>query len=351
MSTIHQWPTASDDATPALRTAVDYLLSQPEELGVTQALLVAQGGRIIAEGYGPEITAETTLISWSMAKSVTQNLFGLMAADGLLNVDDPAPIAEWASDERAAITIRDLLAMRSGLRFIEDYVDDSISHCIDMLFGAGKDDVAGYAASQPLEHPVGSLFSYSSGTTNILCRIASQLLGPGPDGVGRYLNERLFGPLGMTSATPKFDAAGTFIGSSFLYATARDFARFGEFNRLDGVWGGQRMLPEGWVSYARTPTPVPETENYGYGAQWWLWPWTDSFAAHGFEGQRILIVPEAELVVVRLGKTPESANPALRSAIEAMVHAVIDSSGTSQGTLNGVGNGVLNRNSVAGSHS
>jgi CubicO group peptidase (beta-lactamase class C family) len=322
MSATHQWPTAFNDATPSLHRAVDALLAQPDELGVTQALVVVQGGRILAEGYGPETTADSTLISWSMAKSVTQNLFGLMVGDGLLSIDDRAPIAEWANDERAAITIRDLMAMRSGLRFIEDYVDDSISHCIDMLFGAGKDDVAGYAASQPLEHPIGSVFSYASGTTNILCRIASQLLGPGPDGVGRYLDDRLFGPLGMTSATPKFDAAGTFIGSSFLYATARDFARFGEFNRLDGVWNGQRLLPEGWVSYARTPTPVPETENYGYGAQWWLWPWKDSFAAHGYEGQRILIVPEAELVLVRLGKTPETANLALRSALEAIVEAV-----------------------------
>jgi CubicO group peptidase (beta-lactamase class C family) len=323
MSATHQWPTAFNDATPSLHRAVDALLAQPDELGVTQALVVVQGGRILAEGYGPETTADSTLISWSMAKSVTQNLFGLMVGDGLLSIDDRAPIAEWANDERAAITIRDLMAMRSGLRFIEDYVDDSISHCIDMLFGAGKDDVAGYAASQPLEHPIGSVFSYASGTTNILCRIASQLLGPGPDGVGRYLDDRLFGPLGMTSATPKFDAAGTFIGSSFLYATARDFARFGEFNRLDGVWNGQRLLPEGWVSYARTPTPVPETENYGYGAQWWLWPWKDSFAAHGYEGQRILIVPEAELVLVRLGKTPETANLALRSALEAIVEAVV----------------------------
>jgi CubicO group peptidase (beta-lactamase class C family) len=325
MSATHQWPIALDHATPALRRAVDALLAQPDELGVTQALVVVQGGRIIAEGYGPETSAESTLISWSMAKSVTQNLFGLMVGDGLLSIDDRAPIAEWANDERAAITIRDLLAMRSGLRFVEDYVDDAISHCIDMLFGAGKDDVAGYAASQPLEHPISSRFSYASGTTNILCRIASQLLGPGPDGVGAYLNDRLFGPLGMTSATPKFDGAGTFIGSSFLYATARDFARFGEFNRLDGVWNGQRLLPEGWVSYARTPTPVPETESYGYGAQWWLWPWKDSFAAHGYEGQRILIVPEVELVVVRLGKTPETANVALRAALEAIVDAVVGS--------------------------
>ncbi len=326
MSTTQPWPTAFNDASPGLRSAVDHLLSQPKDLGVTHALLVAQGGRIITEGYGPETTADTTLISWSMAKSVTQNLFGLMVGDGLLSIDDPAPIAEWARDERANITIRDLLAMRSGLRFVEDYVDDSISHCIEMLFGAGKADVGGYAASQPLEHPIGSLFSYSSGTTNILCRIASQLLGPGPEGVGRYLNQRLFGPLGMTSAIPKFDEVGTFIGSSFLYATARDFARFGEFNRLDGVWGGRRLLPAGWVSYARTPTPVPETENYGYGAQWWLWPWTDSFAAHGYEGQRIMIVPEAELVVVRLGKTPEPSNPILRAALEAIVNAVLVSS-------------------------
>ena len=325
MTLTNEWTTAYDQATPALTRSVQYLLDQPEALGVTEAIVVCQGGQILAEGYGPEITADATLISWSMAKSVTQNLFGLLVADGLINIDEPAPVEEWANDARRNITVRDLLAMRSGLRFVEDYVDDSISHCIEMLFGSGKDDVAGYAAAQPLENPIGSQFSYSSGTTNILCRIASQLVGKGPDGVGRYLNDRLFQPLGITSAIPKFDEAGTFIGSSFLYANARDFARFGEFNRLDGVWNGHRLLPEGWVSYARTPTPVPETENYGYGAHWWLWPWTNSFAAHGYEGQRVLIVPEAELVVVRLGKTPERANELLRYAIESVVNAVVES--------------------------
>ena len=319
-----EWPTAFNDASLGLRTAVDYLLSQPEELGLTQAILVAKQGRIIAEGYEPQVSPDTTLISWSMAKSVTQTLFGLLVADGLLSIDDQAPIPAWATDERSAITIRDLLAMRSGLRFIEDYVDDSVSDTIEMLFGSGKHDVASYAIAQPLQHPTGSQFSYSSGTTNILCQIASRILGPGPEGVGQYLQDRLFGPLGMTSAIPKFDEVGTFIGSSFLYATARDFARFGEFNRLDGVWNGERLLPEGWVSYARTPIPVPESENYGYGAHWWLWPWKDSFAAHGYEGQRILIVPEAELVVVRLGKTPEPAKQLLRTALEAVVAGAME---------------------------
>ena len=231
MGSAHEWITAYERCPLGLGDAVNRLLSQPNELGETHGVVVAQAGRIIAEGYGPGIDAQSTLISWSMAKSVTQNLFGLLVGDGLISVDDKAPISEWANDARADITIRDLLAMRSGLRFVEDYVDDSISDCIEMLFGSGKNDVAAYAAARPLAYPIGSVFSYSSGTTNILCRIASQLVGPGPHGVGRYLSDRLFGPLGMSSAIAKFDDVGTFIGSSFVYCTARDFARFGEFNR------------------------------------------------------------------------------------------------------------------------
>ena len=291
---------------------------------ITLAELVLHGGEIVHEEYGPTAGPDTTLISWSTAKSVTHALAGIAVRDGLLELDAPAPVPEWASDERAAITPRQLLHMSSGLRFVEDYVDDSISHCIDMLFGAGQGDVAGYAAALPLDHPPGSVFNYSSGTTNIVSRIVGEAVGGGEAGMRAFLRDELFGPLGMTSADPRFDAAGTFIGSSFLYCTARDFARFGQLYLADGVWDGRRVLPEGWVEFARAQAPVPVEEEFGYGAHWWLWDghgFPGTFAAHGYEGQYIIVRPDRELVVVRLGKTPVEVRPPVIERLQELLKA------------------------------
>jgi CubicO group peptidase (beta-lactamase class C family) len=281
---------------------------------VTLAELVVRRGEVVHEAYGPGTGPDTTLISWSTAKSVTHALTGIAVRQGLLELDAPAPVAEWAGDDRRSITLRQLLNMRSGLRFVEDYVDDSTSHCLDMLFGAGKDDVAGYAAALPLDHGPGSTFNYSSGTTNIVARTIGQAVGGGEVGMRLFMQAELFAPLGMSSADPRFDAAGTFVGSSFLYCTTRDFARFGELYLNDGVWGERRILPEGWVDFARTPVPVPPEEEFGYGAHWWLWDghgFDGTFAAHGYEGQYIVVCPARGLVVVRLGKTPVELRPAV----------------------------------------
>ena len=291
---------------------------------ITLAELVLHRGEIVHEEYAPTAGPDTTLISWSTAKSVTQALVGIAVRDGLLDLDAPAPVPEWADDERSAITLRQLLHMSSGLRFVEDYVDDSISHCIDMLFGAGQADVAGYAAALPLDHPPGSVFNYSSGTTNIVSRIVGQAVGGGEAGMRAFMQDELFGPLGMTSADPRFDAAGTFIGSSFLYCTARDFARFGQLYLADGVWEGRRLLPEGWVDLARTPAPVPVEEEFGYGAHWWLWDghgFPGTFAAHGYEGQYIIVRPDRDLVVVRLGKTPVEVRPPVIERLQELLDA------------------------------
>ena len=172
-------------------------------------------------------------------------------ADGRLELDAPAPVPEWRGTAKEAITLQDLLDMRPGLEWVEDYVDDSISHCIDMLFGSGQDDMAAYAAALPLIHAPGSTWNYSSGTTNIVCRIIGDVVGGGREGVEQFLHERLFEPAGMHSAIPKFDTSGTFIGSSYVYATARDFAKFGELYRNDGVVHGHRVLPAGWSDHAR----------------------------------------------------------------------------------------------------
>ncbi len=284
----------------------------------TLAAVVIQRGRLVAEAYGPDTDADTTLISWSMAKSITQALVGLLVGDGRLDLDRPAPVAAWADDERRAITLRQLLTMTSGLEFVEDYVDDQVSHVIEMLFGTGADDVAAYAESFPLLHAPGTHHSYSSGTTNIVSAICSRALDAGIDVVD-YLQARLFDPLGMSSAVAKCDPAGTFIGSSFVYATARDFARFGQLYLRDGCWDGERVLPPGWVDFARRPVDPVVDEACWYGGHWWLWDDdTGAFACHGYEGQYTVVVPGKDLVIVRLGKTPADHGPDVRAWIAAL---------------------------------
>ncbi|ABI76843.1 beta-lactamase [Hyphomonas neptunium ATCC 15444] len=279
----------------------------PSQMGETHAFLAVQGGRIVAERYWTGFDATSTHHSWSQAKSMTQALVGILARDGRLDIHAPANVPEWqqADDPRRAITLDQLLRMSSGLKFAEDYVDAGVSDVIEMLFGSGKDDVAAYAAKSPLIHPPGSAWSYSSGTSNLVARAAALSLGASGEAFRDFMVRELFGPIGMRSAQPKFDKAGTFIGSSFCYCTARDFARFGLLYLRDGVWEGQRLLPEGWVDYARTPTPVPPTERLGYGAHWWLgMAGPGSFSANGFEGQFTVLVPELDLILVRNGKSP-----------------------------------------------
>ncbi len=163
----------------------------------------------------------------------------------LLEVDRPAAVAGWQGTPKEAITLLDLLEMRSGLEWVEDYVDDTVSHCLEMLFGSAQDDMAAYAAALPMIRRPGSTWNYSSGTTNIVSRIIGDIVGGGREGMEAFLRERLFQPCGMDSAVPKFDTSGTFVGSSYVYATARDFAKFGELYRNDGVVGGHRLLPAG----------------------------------------------------------------------------------------------------------
>ena len=321
-----EWPAGSpgsDVDTARLDALLDQAISQPDDLGLTLATVAIHRGRLVAERYGDTADESTTLISWSMAKSITHAVFGLLHADGLIDPADRAPVPSWANDERSEITVQHLLNMASGLHFVEDYVDAGTSDVIEMLFGAGIDDHAAYATNMPLDHRPGTVWNYSSGTTNILARIAGDLIGGGRAGVERYLGERLFGPLGMTSADPRFDTAGTFVGSSYVYASARDFARFGLLHLRDGIWDGARILPEGWVDHARTPVSIPisaDLEPHGYGAHWWLWRHGRSaFHASGYEGQRIIVSPEQDLVLVRLGKSPAELQPAYDAWLDELL--------------------------------
>jgi CubicO group peptidase (beta-lactamase class C family) len=323
------WPTAhwprgeplTSDATAFARHAEAVFDLAPEQ-GVTYALLVVQSGRLVHERYAAGAQAFYLQYSWSMAKSITHALVGILAGDGRLDLHAPAAVPEWQhdGDPRRAITLDQLLRMSSGLAFVEDYVDGQVSDVIPMLNFDGRHDTGAFAAAKPLLHPPGTFWSYSSGTTNIICRILRDVVGNGPSGMLAFMRERLFEPIGMTTPVPKFDTSGTFVGSSYCLATPQDFARFGYLYLRDGVWDGRRVLPPGWVEYARTATYRDATQ--AYGAHWWLHPHRDAFFASGYDGQRILVVPEKDVVVVRCGRTPKEQMQPVLDAIEGLVDAL-----------------------------
>ncbi len=323
----HSWQTTEAGGSivePLAELIAEHAASKVEEkdpFGQSLALVVVQGGRIVAEQYGPTADVDTTLISWSMAKSMLHAAVGIAVADGTVDIDAPAAMSQWsdADDPRAAITMRDLLMMRSGLSWNEDYVDDSVSNVIEMLFGSGADDCAAYAASLALDFPVGEHWCYSSGTSNIVSRVLTDALG-GADAMQALLDDKLFGPLGMTSARPTFDASGTWVASSYVHATARDFARFGLLYMRNGRWGDTAVLPEGWVDGARRPHAFDPSNGQGYAMHWWtVFDGHGSFACNGYEGQRIQVVPALDLVIVRLGKSPAETYANLRDFYTRLV--------------------------------
>jgi CubicO group peptidase (beta-lactamase class C family) len=314
-----------------LEPLLDAAFTDPA-MGTTYAVAVVQGGRLLAERYGGELEhwdrpAEsvgpgTGLLSWSMAKSVLHAAVGVLVGDGRLRTAEPAAIPAWAAadDPRRAVTVEDMLAMRDGLAWNEDYVEAGGSDVIEMLFGRGQDDVATFAADRPLAAPPGERFNYSSGTSNLVSSVVAGCVGRG-EAYGSFLQDRLFGPLGMASARPRFDAAGTWMASSYLYATAQDWARFGTLYLRDGTWDGERLLPEGWVDHGRRQRSVDE-EGERYGAHWWVeGDDLGSFTARGYEGQSIVVCPALDLVVVRLGRTAEERKEAVARWRAAVVAA------------------------------
>lgn len=312
----------------ALARRVDALFA--EDVAETRAVIVVHEGDIAAERYAPGYNAETRFVSWSMAKTVTGVLIGLLVTDGLLSLDESAPVPAWTrpGDPRGEITLRQLLQMRSGLTHTEAGDPVYQSDEVRMLFTDGRDDMAAYAEAQSLEANPGEKFEYSSNTTVILADIAARTLSNAdtPEArrraVDEYLRTRLFGPLGMDSMVPEYDAAGTLVGGSLMHATARDWAKFGEFLRQGGQVDGVQVVPRRWIEFMTTPSPrAPD-----YGAQTWLNrpSGTDrqslfpndapqsAFAMIGHLGQYVFVSPSQELTVVRLGKTPDGE---LRSGV------------------------------------
>lgn len=319
------WP--EGELPPSIATRAGELLDDAFDddgpLARTLAVVLVQGGRVVAERYRghlehfdrpPEpVGARTPLLSWSMAKSMLQAVVGILLDAGGLELDAPAPVPEWQApgDPRRAITLEHLLTMRDGLDFVEDYVDDRVSDVIGMLFGAGAADTAHFAADRPLAAPPGKRFNYSSGTTNVLSGVVARLLGPG-DPYRRFLGDRLFGPIGAASAVPTFDEAGTWVASSYVHATARDFARFGLLYLRGGRWDGRRLVPARWVDLARLPRSVDPTDGALHSAHWWVDDdGRGTFRASGYQGQSITVCPALDVVLVRLGKTPTERYPDL----------------------------------------
>lgn len=304
-----------------LARAVDALFAP--EMGETRAVIVMKNGRIVAERYAEGYHENTRFVSWSMAKSVTGVMIGMLVSDGRLRLDETAPVPAWQrpGDPRGEITLRQLLQMRSGLRHSEAIDPVYESDEVRMLFLDGRDDMARYAEDQPLEAEPGRKFEYSSATSVILADLAARVLSPAPNpenrrqAVADYLRTRLFEPAGMKSMLPEFDASGTLIGGSLIHGTARDWAKFGEFLRNKGSVKGAQIIPRQWIEFMVTPSP----REAQYGAQIWLnrtptngdsslFPERgpkDLFACIGHLGQYVMVSPSRGLTVVRLGKTQD----------------------------------------------
>lgn len=297
-----------------LTAALDKAFSEPDPAKPRKSreVVVVYQGRIIAERYAPGFTKDTALISQSMAKSILSAVVGIQVGEGKLKLDEPAPVREWADpkDPRHAITLNNLLRMDSGLKFDERY--DTPYSDTNRQYTTG--DFASYTAALPLEAPPGTKFNYSTGTSNILGRISREAEGPNMSDGFSAPRRLLFDKIGARSMTMEVDAAGSLQGGSFVYATARDYARFGQLYMRDGMWNGVRVLPEGWVKYTLTPTPSAKPTK-PYGAQFWLntgndttqhrWPNipADAFILSGFQGQNVIGIPSRDVVVVRLGLT------------------------------------------------
>jgi len=318
------WPEGAR-VEPSQEETVSAILDDAEMTGPgMRALVVVKNGRIVGERYGEGFSADTPLLGWSMTKTVTAAIIGTLVREGRLALDQDDLFELWSTDDRSAITIAELMAMSSGLAFNEDYGD--VTDVTRMLYL--EPDMAGFAAAKDLVAAPGSVFSYSSGTTLMLSRIWQDSFDD-PAASLAWPRNALFAPLGMRSAVFEADARGTFAGSSYLYATARDWARFGQFLMQDGVWQGRHILPDGYVAMMREPAPASDGV-YGKGQLWLRGPGgdaeadlpDDTFWLRGHDGQSVTIVPSRDLVVARLGLTPSKLGYRPQALVAALAAAL-----------------------------
>lgn len=302
---------------PALVAALDRAFAEPGKIRRNiKAVVIVHDGKVIAERYAPGVGPQTPLHGWSMTKSATNALVGVMVAQGRLDMNQPAPVAEWSNpaDPRHGITPDDMLRMRTGLK-LGDSANASTNSAVDISARAMfvERDMAGFSAAAALAGTPGKSFAYADGETLILSRILRDLSGGDAASVHAFMRRELFDKLGMSGAVMELDATGTPVGGSHLYAPARDWAKLGQLYVQDGVVGGKRILPVGWVDYSARQTPG--SEMIGYGAGFWTergQGWAvehrrqnglpaDSFMARGSFGQFMLVMPKDRLVIVQMG--------------------------------------------------
>ncbi len=319
---------------PAIRQALALAFAEPDPAHprLTKAVVVLHDGRLIAERYAPGYGPETPIWGHSVTKSVTQALIGVLVRQARLRLDQPIPVAAGASNgPQHTVTVDQLLRMDSGLPF--DETNGPVNPATQMWFR--ESDSAAYAARMPLAHAPGSAWGYSNLSFALLAKLVGQASGGSAVGAEAFAQRELFEPLGMHHSVIETDAAGTLLGSGFMYASARDFARFGQLYLDDGVVDGRRILPEGWAAYSRS-----QTLDTGYGAGFWtnlvnqgsvpVWdaPWglpqlpKDMFYARGAFGQYIIIVPSEHLVVVRLGLSVQGGGTGIGDAAAAIIAAL-----------------------------
>lgn len=302
-------PVTTNDS--AINAALDKVFEEHpgEPTKDVKAVVIVKDGRVIAERYAQGFGVDTPLLSYSVAKSFTNALLGILVRQGRLRVDQAVGAPEWQgpNDPRARLTIEDLLRMRSGLSVKEEANGFSPVARMEYL----NDDMAAYAAQYPLSSPIGKVWDYTSGNTLIVDRLLGQTVGSGAVGMRDFAEKELLIPARLSNLTMEFDGSGVFMGASYVYAPARTYARFGQLYLDDGVApDGQRILPEGWVDWSRR-----STLGSTYGAGFWTNDGSDDFTnwrvskgfpkdgyfASGFLGQRIYIVPSAKVVIVRFG--------------------------------------------------
>ena len=284
-----------------LNAAVDNSFDKKGEKNKrTRAILVVYKDHIIAEKYDSNFNKNSRLLGWSMTKSITGTLFGILQKQGKLDINKPAPIAEWKKDNRAKITLNDLLHMNSGLEWEEKY--DKICDATEMLFQA--EDMSRSQLEKPAAFAPNTHWNYSSGTTNLLSGIIRNQFKTHQEYLDFWYSA-LLDKIGMHSAIIETDMAGNFVGSSYGWATARDWGKFGLLYLHKGNWNGEQLFEESWAKYVATPT---NTSNGRYGAQFWLnsggyFPDVpkEMYYASGFQGQMVAIFPSKDLVIVHLG--------------------------------------------------
>ena len=306
------WPTGNLVKHIDLETqaALNNIIREDNNAGLnTRAMVVVKDGEIVAEAYAPGINKNTPLLGWSMGKSLTAMMLGRLESLSKVHSSDAELFKEW-QDERKNLTLEQLLQMSSGLKFDETYAPGSDS--THMLFTAAS--ASQVAIDSALEHAPASHFSYSSGTTNLLARYIHNVLGSNASNTINFLQQEIFIPAGITTATFELDAAGILVGSSYIYASGRDWARLGLIMLNDGEINGQHILSPSWVAAAQQPNASNNEKAYGY--QFWLnrgddklrWPSLpeDAYTMHGDRRQSVMIVPSENAVLVRLGWTKGS---------------------------------------------